>query len=125
RRLRLRPAARIPQRASHNAHLGRSTVRPGGGRVPHPAPCLPPGHLAPATFRLPTLPLPACPRHRNASRLSTNATAAALRSMPVGPLTATLAVQTLATMALYSVPAMAPEVARNLGVSGTLVGGFV
>jgi MFS family permease len=45
--------------------------------------------------------------------------------MPVGPLTATLAVQTLATMALYSVPAVAPEVARDLGISGTLVGGFV
>lgn len=49
----------------------------------------------------------------------------ALRSMPLWPLAATLAVQTLATMALYSVPTVAPEVARDLRVSGTLVGDFV
>ncbi|WP_428485556.1 MFS transporter [Rhodopila sp.] len=48
-----------------------------------------------------------------------------LRSMPVWPLLATLAVQTLATMAMYSLPAVAPEVARDLHVNGTLVGGFV
>ena len=48
-----------------------------------------------------------------------------LSKMPVGPLAATLAMQTLATMALYSVPSVAPEVARDLGVDGTLVGGFV
>jgi MFS family permease len=45
--------------------------------------------------------------------------------MPVWPLLATLAVQTLATMALYSLPAVAPEVARDLHVNGTLVGSFV
>lgn len=45
--------------------------------------------------------------------------------MPIAPLAATLAVQTLATMALYSIPAVAPEVARDLGVNGALVGGFV
>lgn len=45
--------------------------------------------------------------------------------MPIWPLTATLAVQTLATMALYSLPAVAPAVARDLGVNGALVGGFV
>ncbi len=45
--------------------------------------------------------------------------------MPLWPLTSTLAVQTLATMALYSVPTVAPEVARDLGVNGTLVGSFV
>jgi MFS family permease len=45
--------------------------------------------------------------------------------MPVWPLLATLAVQTLATMALYSVPTVAPEIARDLNVDGTLVGGFV
>ncbi len=45
--------------------------------------------------------------------------------MPLWPLLATLAVQTLATMALYSLPAVAPEVARDLQVSGTLVGSFV
>ncbi len=52
-------------------------------------------------------------------------TAGLLRAMPLWPLLATLAVQTLATMALYSLPAVAPEVARDLGVSGTLVGDFV
>jgi MFS family permease len=57
--------------------------------------------------------------------LSGPSTIRLLRSMPVWPLAATLAVQTLATMALYSLPAVAPEVARDLGVSGTLVGGFV
>ena len=45
--------------------------------------------------------------------------------MPLWPLTATLAVQTLATMALYSLPTVAPEVARDLRVNGTLVGDFV
>jgi MFS family permease len=57
--------------------------------------------------------------------LSGETTARLLRSMPIWPLAATLAVQTLATMAMYSVPAVAPEVAQDLGVSGTLVGGFV
>ena len=45
--------------------------------------------------------------------------------LPLAPLAATLAMQTLATMALYSIPAVAPEVARDLGVDGTLVGAFV
>jgi MFS family permease len=45
--------------------------------------------------------------------------------MPIWPLAATLAVQTLATMALYSLPAVAPEVAADLNVNGTLVGSFV
>ena len=45
--------------------------------------------------------------------------------MPIWPLTATLAVQTLATMALYSLPAVAPAVAQDLHVNGALVGGFV
>lgn len=52
-------------------------------------------------------------------------TAALLRSMPIWPLLATLAMQTLATMALFSLPAVAPEVAADLHVSGTLVGTFV
>jgi MFS family permease len=43
----------------------------------------------------------------------------------VWPLLATVAVQTLATMALYSMPTLAPEVARDLQVNGALVGGFV
>jgi MFS family permease len=45
--------------------------------------------------------------------------------MPIWPLAATLAVQTLATMAMLSVPAAAPEIARELGIPGTLVGTFV
>jgi MFS family permease len=45
--------------------------------------------------------------------------------MPIWPLTATVAMQTLATMALYSLPAVAPAVARDLHVDGALVGGFV
>ena len=57
--------------------------------------------------------------------LTNPSTASLLRSMPMWPLAATIAVQTLATMALYSLPAVAPAVARDLHVSGTLVGGFV
>jgi MFS family permease len=45
--------------------------------------------------------------------------------MPIWPLAATLAVQTLATMSLFSVPAIAPAIAHNLNVSGALVGIFV
>jgi MFS family permease len=45
--------------------------------------------------------------------------------MPVWPLAATLAVQTLATMSLFSVPAIAPAIAQSLHVHGTLVGVFV
>ena len=56
---------------------------------------------------------------------STPSTASQLRSMPIAPLAATLAVQTLATMALYSLPTLAPEVATDLHVNPTLVGSFV
>ncbi len=45
--------------------------------------------------------------------------------MPVWPLIASLAAQTLATMALFSLPAIAPAVASALRVSGELVGLFV
>jgi MFS family permease len=45
--------------------------------------------------------------------------------MPIWPLLTTVAVQSLATMALYSMPTLAPEVARDLKVNGALVGGFV
>jgi predicted MFS family arabinose efflux permease len=51
--------------------------------------------------------------------------ARSLRAMPVWPLAATLAVQTLATAALFSVPTAAPEIARDLHVPGPLVGVFV
>lgn len=45
--------------------------------------------------------------------------------MPLWPLLATMAVQTLATMAVFSLPAAAPEVVRDLGIDGGLVGLFV
>jgi MFS family permease len=45
--------------------------------------------------------------------------------MPIWPLLATIAVQTLATAALYSLPTLAPAVAHDLNVNGALVGGFV
>jgi MFS family permease len=45
--------------------------------------------------------------------------------MPLWPLIATLAAQTLATMALFSLPAIAPAVAAALNVPGALVGVFV
>jgi MFS family permease len=44
---------------------------------------------------------------------------------PTLPLLATLGVQTLATMAAYSLPAVAPAVAQDLGVPGALVGPFI
>lgn len=45
--------------------------------------------------------------------------------MPIWPLIASLAAQTLATMALFSLPAIAPAMAGALQVSGELVGLFV
>ena len=44
---------------------------------------------------------------------------------PFGTLVATLAVQTLATGAAYSIPAVAPVVARDLGVDPALVGVYI
>lgn len=44
---------------------------------------------------------------------------------PLGVLLATLSIQTLATMAAYSVPALAPAIARDLGIDGALAGYFV
>lgn len=44
---------------------------------------------------------------------------------PTGPLIATLAVQTLSTMAAYSLPAVAPAVAADLGVPGPMIGFFI
>ncbi|MBM3490612.1 MAG: MFS transporter [Alphaproteobacteria bacterium] len=46
-------------------------------------------------------------------------------AIPVAPLIATLMLQTLATMAAYSLPAAAPAVARDLGVDGALIGFFI
>ncbi len=58
-------------------------------------------------------------------RLNADTTAGDRRPMPLWPLAATLAVQTLATMSLFSLPAIAPAVAADLHVNGELVGGFV
>ena len=44
---------------------------------------------------------------------------------PLFPLTATLATQSLATMAAYSFPVVAPVIADDLRVPGTLVGFFI
>lgn len=44
---------------------------------------------------------------------------------PAGPLAATMAMQTIATMAAFSVPALAPEIARDLDADGALAGYFV
>ncbi|MFM9885584.1 MAG: MFS transporter [Burkholderiales bacterium] len=46
-------------------------------------------------------------------------------SFPYGALIATTAMQTLATMAAYAVPALAPVVAKDLGVDGALTGYFI
>jgi MFS family permease len=45
--------------------------------------------------------------------------------IPWAPLLATLTIQTLATMAAYTLPASAPRVAAELGVPGPLVGFFI
>jgi MFS family permease len=47
------------------------------------------------------------------------------RAFPLWPLLATLAMQTLSTGAAYSFPAVAPAVARDLGIDGALVGFFI
>jgi MFS family permease len=44
---------------------------------------------------------------------------------PLWPLLATLLMQALATMAAYSIPAVAPAVARDLGISGAWVGVYI
>ena len=46
-------------------------------------------------------------------------------SFPIWPLAATLATQSLATMAAYSFPVVAPVIAKDLQVPGTLVGFFI
>ena len=46
-------------------------------------------------------------------------------SFPLWPLLATLAMQTLSTGAAYSFPAIAPAVAKDLGVDGAYVGFFI
>lgn len=46
-------------------------------------------------------------------------------AFPLWPLVATTSMQTLATMAAYTIPALAPVVARSLSVDGALIGYFV
>jgi MFS family permease len=50
---------------------------------------------------------------------------AVVRGFPTWPLLATLAVQTLATAAAYSIPAVAPAIASMLGINPALVGLFI
>jgi MFS family permease len=47
------------------------------------------------------------------------------KRFPAWPLLAMLATQSLATMAAFSLPAVAPAVARDLGVNGALSGVFI
>ena len=47
------------------------------------------------------------------------------RQLPLWPLLATMAMQTLATMAAYSLPALAPMAASDLAVPGPMIGYFV
>ena len=46
-------------------------------------------------------------------------------TFPLWPLLATIAMQTAASMAAYSVPALAPAIARDLGIDGAMAGYFV
>jgi MFS family permease len=50
------------------------------------------------------------------------ATRSVPQTFPTGPLAITLAVQILATLAAFSVPAVAPAISRDLGVPSALVG---
>ena len=66
--------------------------------------------------------------HKSAENVSSvNATVAAATPppFPSGPLATTLAVQTLSTAAAYSIPAVAPAVASDVGVNPALVGYFI
>jgi len=65
------------------------------------------------------------PRTLGLSTSAPDAAGGSLRGMPVAPLAATIAAQMLATMALFSLPAIAPAVAASLHVNGALVGTFV
>ena len=75
---------------------------------------------------MPTLIGISCSKHwvANNAVMSPAAPQTGLR-FPTGPLIATLATQSLATMAAYSFPAAAPAIARDLQVPGTLVGFFI
>jgi len=57
--------------------------------------------------------------------VSVNPPADERKHFPAWPLLAMLATQSLATMAAYSLPAVAPAVAKDLGVPGALSGMFI
>jgi len=65
------------------------------------------------------------PARSRAPRKGIAVMAPAPTAFPWWPLLATTGMQTLATMAAYSVPALAPVIARDLGVDGALSGAFV
>lgn len=65
------------------------------------------------------------PHLRDGIAAGSHATADPERRFPLWPLLATLAVQTLATAAAYSIPAVAPEVARHLAIPPAWVGFFI
>ena len=69
--------------------------------------------------------MPATPSRKPDNAESDPAASTAASSFPTWPLLATLATQSLATMAAYSFPAAAPAIARDLQVPGTLVGFFI
>ncbi len=46
-------------------------------------------------------------------------------AFPLWPLLVTMAMQTLATMAVFAIPALAPAIGRDLGVDGVLAGYFI
>ncbi len=46
-------------------------------------------------------------------------------SFPLWPLLVTMAMQTLATMAVFAIPALAPAIARDLAVDGVVAGYFI
>src|SRR6185436_2904313 len=71
-------------------------------------------------------PAPMCAAlDRESPAMTTKGLEPADRCFPVGPLAATLAVQTLATAAAYSIPAVAPVVAHDLGVNPALIGLYI
>ena len=75
-------------------------------------------HASTTLPRLPTL----CIRRKEAPCLS--ATDKTDDASHLAPLLATLAMQTLATTAAFSVPAVAPAIARDLNLPGALIGFF-
>ena len=66
-----------------------------------------------------------CPHRAERTTASIGPIVPPVRTSALWPLLATLAMQTLATMAAFSIPAVAPAVARDLSVPGALVGFFV